>query len=261
MQWILQDFEDNRVLGAKLSWLGIPVTYHKVVPFVGELDPVPLIPNPNNVIMFGSYSLRHYARKHNLSPGVFELRPFLYEKPWQPYLLNGIDAIVSTVRDLGGLLDTLALPEYFIRPVDDSKDIAGTVMDINELEHLVRTTSLLEPHEYISGSLNPETVVMLTEPVRIKREWRNWIVNDKVVTSSLYKLGSRVTYQEGIDPLALEFLERMVHLNPGYSPAYVLDVCETDDGYKIIETNCLNAAGFYAGDMMVLANALENHFG
>lgn len=42
-----------------------------------------------------------------------------------------------------------------------------------------------------------------------------------------------------------------------YSDAYVLDICRTDDGLKIIETNCINAAGFYAADLGKLVSALE----
>jgi hypothetical protein len=49
----------------------------------------------------------------------------------------------------------------------------------------------------------------------------------------------------------------MVSLNPGYSRAYVLDVCRTEDGLRIIETNCINAAGFYAADLVKLAASVD----
>ena len=37
MQWILQQFEDTKKLADALDRLGIPYSWHKVVPFVGEL--------------------------------------------------------------------------------------------------------------------------------------------------------------------------------------------------------------------------------
>ena len=46
--------------------------------------------------------------------------------------------------------------------------------------------------------------------------------------------------------------------NPDYSPAYVIDVCRTDEGLKLLETNCLNAAGFYAADLVKLASAIDD---
>lgn len=45
--------------------------------------------------------------------------------------------------------------------------------------------------------------------------------------------------------------------NPGYERAYVLDICRCDDGLRMLETNGLNAAGFYAADIARLVTALE----
>ena len=45
--------------------------------------------------------------------------------------------------------------------------------------------------------------------------------------------------------------------NPDYSPAYVIDVCRTDDGLKMLETNCINAAGFYEADLLKLESSID----
>ena len=45
--------------------------------------------------------------------------------------------------------------------------------------------------------------------------------------------------------------------NPGYAPAYVMDICRTESGLQLLETNCINAAGFYAADVMTLAAAID----
>lgn len=102
---------------------------------------------------------------------------------------------------------------------------------------------------------------MLTRPVRIRKEWRLWAVAGEVITHSLYKEGTRVTYRAEIDDDALAFGQHLVDVNAGYSPAYVLDMCRTDDGLRMLETNCLNAAGFYAADLVKLVVALEETFG
>ena len=88
MQWVLQDFEDTRKLACALERLGYGHSWHKVVPFVGALDPEPVIADPRAVVLFGSYSLRHYASARGLRPGVFTIRPFLREAAWQPHLLT-----------------------------------------------------------------------------------------------------------------------------------------------------------------------------
>ena len=39
--------------------------------------------------------------------------------------------------------------------------------------------------------------------------------------------------------------------------AFVIDVCDTPDGPRIVEINTINAAGFYAGDVQRIVAALE----
>ena len=100
MQWILQEFEDTRKMADALDQLHIPYSWHKVVPFVGDLTPEPKIQDPNAVVMFGSYTLWRYAKVNKLNPGVIKIRPFVHETPWQPFLLNGADALFLTIRDI-----------------------------------------------------------------------------------------------------------------------------------------------------------------
>lgn len=46
--------------------------------------------------------------------------------------------------------------------------------------------------------------------------------------------------------------------NPDYAPAYVIDICHTDDGLKMLETNCINAAGFYEADLLKLVSVIDD---
>lgn len=254
MQWVLQKFEDTEKLSSALDRLGIAYTWHKVVPFVGELHPEPDVADPNAVVLFGSYSLWRMARKKNWSPGVFTIEPFLKQAAWAGHLLNG-DVRLLTVREAAELTadDTL----HFVRPVSDSKEIAGTVMSTAELVQTAQNVLSIDEDDIPGGSLSHDTELLLAEPVKIFKEWRCWIVDGEVVTWSLYKEGSRVVYRAEIDEDALEFARGMVSLNPSYSRAYVLDVCRTEDGLRIIETNCINAAGFYAADLVKLAAAID----
>lgn len=256
MQWLLQDFEDTRKLAAVLERLEIPFSWHKVVPFVGDLIPEPVVPDPGAVVMFGSYTLWRFAQERNYRPGVFKLRPFVEEEAWHPYLLNGADATFLALRDVPARLADDGR-SFFLRPVDDSKEVAGSVKSSGEIITMAEQVLALEEDEIPRGSLRHDTLLMLTEPVRILCEWRLWVVGGRIVTYSLYKEGSRVVYRREIDDDALAFAQQLVDGNPGYSPAYVIDVCRTEEGLKMLETNCLNAAGFYAADLMKLAMAIE----
>lgn len=256
MQWILQEFEDTTKLAAALDRLGIGYSWHKVVPFVGDLSPEPEIPDPNAVVLFGAYTLWRYAEARALKPGVFRIRPFVREEAWQPYLLNGADALFLTLQDVPAkLVDDGS--DWFIRPVEDSKEEPGRVRSTGDIIRLAEKVTALSEDEIPKGSLRHDTLLMLTPPVRILKEWRVWVVRDEVVTWSLYKEGARVVYRSEIDDDALAFARRMVAANPGYSEAYVIDICQVEGGLRLLETNCINAAGFYEADLPRLADAVN----
>jgi len=42
--------------------------------------------------------------------------------------------------------------------------------------------------------------------------------------------------------------------------AFVLDIALTHNGYKVLEVNCLNSAGFYAADVSKLVQAIMEKF-
>ncbi len=256
MQWLLQEFEDTIKLAKALDQLAIEYTWHKVIPFVGDLIPEPNIKDASNVVMFGSYTLWKNAEKNNYKPGVFKISPFVHEEVWHPFLLNGIDALFLKLEDIPNNLKDDGR-DWFLRPVDDSKEEPGNVKSTSEILKLSKKVLALDIEDIPLGSLRHDTELMLTEPVQIDKEWRLWIVNGKLITYSLYKEGSRVIYRHEIDEDALQFGQDMASLNPDYSPAYVLDICRTKSGLKMIETNCMNAAGFYAADLVKLVKAVE----
>lgn len=256
MQWILQDFEDTRKLAKALDRLGIPHTWHKIVPFTGELVPEPLVRDTNCVVLFGPYALWRYAKEKGLNPGVFRINPFVHEKSWHPFLLNGPDALFLTLQDVPE-----RLPDdgriWFFRPVEDSKEEPGQVKSTNEIIELANRVLALSESEIPKGSLRHDTKLMLTKPVHIQKEWRLWVVRGEIVTYSLYKERGRVVYRHEIDDDAIEFARQLVTIHPDYAPAYVIDICRTDDGLKMLETNCINAAGFYEADLVKLASAID----
>ena len=253
----MQHFEDTEKLAGALDRLGIPYTWHKVVPFVGDPQPEPVIEDPDAVVLFGSYTLWRYAQRKDLNPGVFKIRPFVHEAAWHPHLLNGAAALFLSLRDIPDCLPKEER-QWFMRPVDDSKEEPGKVRGPSEIIELAERVLVLDEDEIPRGSLRHDTELMLTQPAHILKEWRIWIVNDVIRTFSLYKEGSRVVYRPEIDQDAAEFAECMVRLNPGYARAYVMDICRTETALKMIETNCINAAGFYAADLLKLADVIHH---
>jgi len=257
MHWLLQNniFNESKFVELKetLDRFGIPNSEHKVIPFIGEIEPDFDSPD-GNVICWGSYSMRHLAKTKQWSPGVFDLFDQDFNQQlahWGQRMLNH-DSQVMEFQNVVFTED-----QHFIRPIDDSKYFAGGVFDRYEFEDWQKKVCNL--NEDYGNSLRPTTLVQLVNLKQIYREVRYWIVRGEIVTSSVYKIGSRVTYYPNIDETLDHYVRDCIGI---WQPAdaFVIDVCETPDGPRIVEINTITASGFYAADIPKLVNAFERNF-
>lgn len=262
MHWILQDnlFNEDAYqnLLDTLVRFDIPHSIHKVVPFIGALDPVPTL-STTNVICMGSYSLRHAARRYGWTPGVFDLEPFDFQvqmKHWGDHMLNA-GAVVVPFKDV------VVEQRRFLRPIEDSKSFAGKVYDHYEFEEWRDNFNKLKPSEW--GALTPDSLIQVCPLREIYGEYRFWVVAGNIVCASQYKEGSRVIYRDDVPEVYFDFVTDMIAMWRPHE-AFVIDVASVPDdgtfyrGIKIVEINTLNSAGFYACDMQKLVMALEDEF-
>lgn len=256
MYWVIQDNIYNEagftVLLDALKKLGIAHSIHKIIPFSRELYPD--INPEGKVVVMGSYTLAHIAQAKGWEPGSFLNENFTFRKQvvhWNNNMLNNS-------AWLGPLKFAIPYDEpFFIRPADDGKAFAGTVMDSPSFLKWKKQVMALTPED--GATMDGDTVVMVCRGKKIQTEYRLWIVDEKVVTSSVYKVGKRVVTSPHVDFRIHEFAEKWAKV---WSPhrAYVMDVADTPDGLKIIEVNNLNSAGFYAGDVQKIVFAIEESF-
>lgn len=257
MYWILQEnIYAEKGLTDLLNVLeraGIPHSEHKVVPFVGELMPDIDVDGP--VILIGTYSLRHIAKKKNWTPGVFDIGNWSYQdhvNNWGMRMLNA-DSMYTQYRHVPVIFPRDKI--RFIRPVNDSKAIAGTVYD--------RETFMKDYNNVMSlgagngSTLDGDTLMMVSSVKNIQREYRVWVVDGKPVTASQYKIGGRVVYDGNVEPSVYQYVEDLCR---DWVPhrAFVVDIGIVNDEYRVIETNTLNAAGLYHCDVNKLVGAIES---
>ncbi len=254
MHWVIQNniFSENGwdTMVETLERFGLPHSVHQVVPFIGELIPEPELDHAN-VICMGTYSMRHTARRRSWQPGVFDLIDQDFDRQlahWGDHMLNA-GSVVTAFRDAVFTADRM-----FVRPANDMKYFAGRIFDRDEFTEWqtgVCNLNLDDP-----GSLTPDTPIQLAAPRVIQAEYRYWIVKGRLVTRSLYKRGDTVFYSDEVDERVDRYVaERIAEWSP--HETFVIDVCDTPDGLRIVEINTLNASGFYAADVQKLVMALE----
>ncbi len=246
-------FEHYDVIFEALNRLGLEYEVVDCPPFTDRLE---FNTTRKDVFCFGSVKMAGQAVKEGWYPGSFYggNHDFLaYKDEYKDNLLNYDSEIC-------GFAEPLDFTRYidralFIRPCKDSKVFNGAVYSKMKWEDLVYN-SLTNGHVTI---LTPDTPIQVSEVKVVYREIRVWIVDGKVVTASYYRYHTNSVFFEEVEPEALEFAQRMVDIYQ-VAEAFVMDVCYTPDGWKIVEINCINCSGFYKGDMQKVIMALEAKF-
>ena len=86
---------------------------------------------------------------------------------------------------------------------------------------------------------NSETEVWISEPKEIKKEWRLFIVDDEIVSTSRYMKNGE------LDKSAIDIPSEMIDFAQArieeyrLDDIYVMDIAEVEEGFKLIECNCL----------------------
>jgi len=140
---------------------------------------------------------------------------------------------------------------FFARPTGDTKTFKGELYEKGIWDYSVK--------QALHNGANPDEMVQICMPKEIMQEVRCFVVKGKVITASFYKLGDQVIYKECFEEDILSFAQEMVD-EYQVAEAFVLDVCRTDKGLKIVEVNCVNCSGFYHIDVQKLIENLENNF-
>lgn len=263
MHWVIQNNiyaeEGYQQLLDALSRLGVSHSVHKVLPFLGVIDPEPEF-DRLDVIVMGSYSLARHAVKRGWKPGAFldNLDFEVQREHWGEHMLNH-DARICRFEDVGEFIEPV-----FLRPVHDTKSFTGMVFDYPYYKGWRDGIIRMGPEKHgmehdPGGTLTLDTPTMVCRKKEIWTETRCWVVKGDVVTYSGYKLGSRKVYSppEQVN-YAITGFARARALDWSPNDAYVMDIAETPDGMKIVEVNNLNSAGWYRADLQKLVMALEN---
>jgi hypothetical protein len=144
-----------------------------------------------------------------------------------------------------------SLPEYiFVKPDYDDKLFAGEIMT-KEL--------FLKWLQNLPTNVDEDTVLLISTPKKILREWRIFMTEDKVIAASLYKQNNVLRKQNGCPGYVEQFA---IGLARQWTPTqvYCLDIAETEDDFlKCVELTCFNSAGTYGIDVTELMRQVSNY--
>jgi len=254
MFYLIQNniFADQRYdkIFETLDALNLPYEVVKLRPFEDSIDFTTTIAD---VFVYGSVKLARLATQYGWQPGSFYGGNHHYEAyaaHYKEHLLN----YNSTVCLVSDALHWNEGEEKFIRPGRDAKVFTGKKFTRTKWEDFVA-------HSFTDAQspIKHDTVIQVTTPKKIVKEARTWIVDGKVVTSSYYMFHGDSDYEENVAAEGIAFAQSMAAVFE-VAKAFVMDICLTAEGWKIVEVNCINSAGFYKADLHKMIEALEVAF-
>jgi hypothetical protein len=274
MHYIIQEnvFREQHyeMLLKSVQRMGLPHTTVRIFPFVDKVvnlediddkeggynvDDLPdFSPSQSKVFVFGAIKLARIVAKKGWQPGSMMNTNHdyeVYKHHYKENLLN-YDSQILKVSDK---IVWQPGETKFIRPTQDTKSFTGSVFTQIEWEEAVERNL----YNYRSEIFNEETLIQVSSVKEIYKEIRFWVVGGKIITGSQYRIGNQTLYDEYYEEEAKEFAQSMVNIFQ-LAEAFVIDVCLTEKGWKVVECGCINCAGFYKSDLQKVIGALEACF-
>jgi len=264
MRWLVQEFLNNasnsiRIINAlekcSIDYLLIRVNKDNTLNVLDKESKIPLensdeifknFISKERIMVYGSKTFAKIAKEIGLNPGSFmnELFEFeVFQQVLGDELLNN-EFVVGELLDLNPIADI-----FFIRPTGNTKLFTG--MTITKEEFLTwQERERVENSEYIGQSL------MISPIQEIKAEYRFFIVNQEIVTSSSYKVGGEINTSRKASDELVAYTKSMVDIFP-LATAFVIDIAETNNGFKVVEYNNINSSGLYGCDEIAFVRAFK----
>lgn len=258
INWVIQSNLTNEKTLQKLVQIleaqAISYELVKVIPFSTEL---PNFDTQSKPIFYGSTTLMHNAwQSAEWREGVFyndaTFSMQVYRAEWGEQLLNADAAFIQFKDLVKQKNDSNDL--VFVRPDSDWKAFSGRTMQQNTLKAWAEDIL-----QYPNKELNENTLILIAQPKQLEKEWRNFIVDGQIVSSSRYTLnGNYAPSAEDIPKAMLTFTQNCIEQFCPH-PVFVLDIAFHQGQYKIVEAGCFNGTGFYEHDLSKIVKAVSDY--
>lgn len=264
MKWLIQEFlnPNNNILRVQkaleeegVEYLVIRVNQNMTLTIIDKETHLPLDDSDilldsfikdSEVMVYGGKQLLPIIDKMNLSPGSFLNEKFdfknLQDKLSEELLNDKI--VIKKLEDLEPIDD-----KFFIRPTGNTKLFNGQVMTSDYFK-LWKEEGLKLNERY------KEELIMMSPLQDILAEYRFFVVNEKIITASSYQCKGEFSTDLPISKKLCDYTNSIIKKYP-LAKAFVVDIAETKDGFKVVEYNNINASGLYKCDEKLFVQAIQ----
>jgi hypothetical protein len=206
------------------------------------------------VILWGTLPLMQQVQLHHAwTPGgwcnVKNLDCSAYYSYFGPFMLNGYHALLPGVEAMRREEELFgqygANDEIFVRSSGINKLFPGKVVYKENFREAIA-----------ASRYDPESQVLVAPPKEVGREWRLVIAGDEIVAASQYRDFGTISVSPDCPVHVSEYVGdilRRVRWRP--DSLFVIDVCESDDRFYLLELNSFSCSGFYECDAAAVVRA------
>ncbi|WP_428307066.1 ATP-grasp domain-containing protein [Lacipirellula sp.] len=171
-------------------------------------------------------------------------RPWLVHERWRFTTALELAAHASSISQ-----DLHSTERLFIRPDSPLKPFSGRVLNVDQI-----SLAKLDHGFYYDD----ESLPVVAAPVRtIGSEWRFVVVDRKVVAGSAYDAATRKPIEASLSSAAGELAAEIAQTLPPPATAYIIDVCECDGAFRLLELNPFGGADLYACNAEAIVRAVS----
>lgn len=137
--------------------------------------------------------------------------------------------------------------ELFVRPASNDKRFTAKCIPLKDCVYFSR------------GGVAPETLVVVSRPRVLTREYRLFMHGQLYLTGSVYREEGKLHKSPDVPESLQRWSETVAHFchYPELPPVWVLDVAEVDGEYAVLEVSGSSCAGWYAADHIKIAQAVS----
>lgn len=249
---IYSDPDHDRIFDALHD---LNISYEKIE-LNSETQEITVEADRSDVFVYGSVKLARLAKVNtHWSPGSFYGGNHQYKIYSEYYKDNLLNYDVEVFK-FANSITWKPNEQKFIKPYKDAKIFTGKVFTETKWTDFV-TNSLENPRTPL---LNSESLIQASIPKEIYKEARLWIVGGQIVAAVYYKFNDDALFEAEVSLEGIDFAKNMLKTYE-VAEAFVMDICLTNYGWKIVEINCINSAGFYPNlNVHSLIKALNIYF-
>jgi len=142
------------------------------------------------------------------------------------------------VRNKDFLFSSLgSFDNLFVRPNSGNKCFTGKPISYDSWENDI---------DIFQISAEAQELVIVSRSQAIKKEWRFFVAEKKIITGSEYLPEQQAVVPERV----IDFAEQMALYSYEPDPIWVLDICQLNNGeLKVLEVNSFSCSGWYNCDV------------